>query len=49
VLPIVPIPRIGGASVRDHYVDSAGPAINPLIKMANIVAIMIISLIAIHG
>ena len=49
VLPRWPIPGIGGASVRDHYVDPAGPAIDPLIKMANIVAIMIISLIAIHG
>jgi Na+/H+-translocating membrane pyrophosphatase len=38
-----------GASVRDHYRDPAGPAINPLIKKANIVPIMIISLIAIHG
>ena len=45
----VPIPRIGGASVRDRYMDPAGSVINPLIKMANIVAIMIISLIAIHG
>jgi hypothetical protein len=49
VLPRRPIPGIGGASVRDHYIERAGPAINPLIKVANIVAIMIISLIAIHG
>jgi hypothetical protein len=49
VLPRGPIPGIGGASVRDHYVDPAGPAINPLIKMATIVQIMIISLIAIHS
>jgi Na+/H+-translocating membrane pyrophosphatase len=38
-----------GESVRDHSTDAAGPAINPLIKMPNIVAIMIISLIPIHG